>query len=42
MGESIQSTQPAAREFLEAAYTQLDYQHGALIASVDILPTVTN
>jgi len=35
MDEITQSTQPAAREFLEAAYTQLNYQDGALIDSVD-------
>lgn len=35
MGESIEATQPAAQKFLEAAYIQLDYQHGALINSID-------
>ncbi len=35
MDEPIQSTQHAAGEFLEAAYTELDYQHGALIDSID-------
>lgn len=35
MDRITQSTQPAAREFLEAAYTQLDYQRGALLDSVD-------
>ncbi|MFC1975822.1 hypothetical protein ACFLXQ_05450 [Chloroflexota bacterium] len=35
MGGNTQSTQPAAHEFLEAAYNNLDYRHGALIDSIE-------
>lgn len=41
MDKIAQSTQPAAREFLDAAYTQLDYWQGALIDSVDALQVDT-
>lgn len=34
MNGPIQSTQPTAREFLEAVYTGLDYQDGALFETV--------
>ncbi len=35
MDRTIQTIQPAAQEFLEAAYTDLDYQHGTLLETVD-------
>ena len=35
MDTSVHKRQPSAREFLEAVYTQLDYQHGALIDSIE-------
>ncbi len=35
MNGTVPTIQPAAQEFLEAAYTGLDYQHGALLETVD-------
>lgn len=35
MSKDVQVTQPTAQEFLEAAYTQLNCQEGALFDSVN-------